>query len=74
MTQTDEDFWRRFDELDRRRVSQLRRRELALRQLSPASANSRDAVAIDAWREYCESIGRLEQSIAELERLIWEMK
>ncbi len=74
MTKSDEDFWRRFDELDYRRIGQLRRRESALRQLSPTSASSRDPAAIEAWREYCESVDQLEQSIAELERLIWDIK
>ena len=72
MTEMDHDFWRRFDELDVRRAKQLKRRERALRELGPSSGG--DPSAIEAWREYCESIDRLEQSLAELERLIWDAK
>lgn len=73
MGTSDDDFWRRFDELDRRRRSDLRKREAALKRLNPATAHSGDSAAREAWREYCESVERLEQSVTELERLIWRL-
>lgn len=74
MSKQDDDFWRRFEELDRRRVQQLSAREKAFRQLEPDSADDLDPTAVEAWREYRETVGRLERSVAELERLVWEMK
>jgi hypothetical protein len=74
MTTSDQDFWRQFDELERRRATQHKRREVALRLLSPATASSEDADARSAWEQYCESVHRLEASIEELERLIWRMR
>jgi hypothetical protein len=73
MGTSDDDFWRRFDELDRRRRSDLQKREEALKRLDPATAHSGDSAARAAWLEYCESVERLEQSVAELERLIWSL-
>jgi hypothetical protein len=74
MATSDEEFWRRFDELDKRRVRHSRRREDALRRLSPSTSRVDDPDAKAAWREYCESVDRLEQSVAELERMVWQIK
>jgi hypothetical protein len=74
MATSDEEFWRRFDELDGRRVRHSRRREDALRKLNPSSSRSDDPEATAMWRQYCESVDRLEQSVTELERLMWQIK
>jgi len=73
MTASDEDFWLQFDELDRKRRRHHKRREEALRQLSPATASPADSAVRSAWEEYCESVSNLEASIEELEKLIWRM-
>jgi hypothetical protein len=73
MSKTDDDFWRRFDELDGRRVRHSWRRAEAFRRLNPSTSKSDDPEAKAAWRQYCESVDRLEQSVAELERLVWQI-
>jgi len=74
MVSSDEEFWRRFDELDGGRVRHSRRREEAFRRLNPSTFRSNDPEAKAAWRQYCESVDRFEQSVAELERLVWQME
>jgi hypothetical protein len=74
MATSDEEFWRQFDELDRRRVGLSRRRGAAMRRLSPSSARSDDPEATATWRQHCDSVDRLEQSLTELERLMWQVK
>jgi hypothetical protein len=71
MAIVDEYFWRQFDDIDHRRRLHQRRREEALRRMSPASASPGDPDARAAWRSYCESVERLEQCVIELEQLIW---
>jgi hypothetical protein len=74
MQGSDDDFWRRFDELDGRRRLHSRARDDAFRRLSPLTARSDDSESRERWRQYCESVDKLEESIAELERLVWRMK
>jgi hypothetical protein len=73
MASSDEEFWRRFDELDRRRIRHSRRREEALRRLNPSTSSCDDLDAKAAWHQYCDSVDRLEQSVTELERLVWQI-
>lgn len=74
MPSSDEKFWRQFDELEGRRVRHSRQREDAFRRLNPSSSMTDDPAANATWRQYCESVDRLEQSVAELERLVWQIK
>lgn len=74
MATSDEKFWRRFDELEGRRVRHSRRREDALRRLNPAASSRDDPEATATWRLYCESVDRLEETLTEFERLMWQIK
>ncbi len=73
MTISDDEFWRRFDELDGQRIRYNKRREEAFRRLRPTATNWDDADDRTAWNQYCESVERIEQNLAELEKLIWRM-
>ena len=71
MANSDDQFWRLFDEVDRQRRQLSRQREEAFRRLGGKDA---DAEARALWQQYCDSIEQLDQSVAELERLIWRLK
>lgn len=73
MSPSNEDFWRQFDELDRRRRRSYRRHEEAFRRLDPSTAEPVDSTSRDTWREYCETVKELERSVAELESLTWRL-
>lgn len=74
MANTDDEIWRQFDEIDRRRARDSRRRQDAFRRLGRLSAERWDEDARNAWKEYCDSADRLEKSLDELEALLWRMK
>lgn len=71
MATADDEFWRQFDDLDHRRRLHQRRREDALRLLSPGSSSVQDPESRAAWNSYCQSVARLEECVIELEHLIW---
>ncbi len=74
MANTDDEIWRQFDEIDRRRARDSRRRQDAFRRLARLDAERGDEDARNAWKEYCDSVDRLEKSLIELEALLWRMK
>lgn len=60
-----------FDRLERRRRDQHARQRVAFNDLGAAT----DAAGAQAaWTEYCGVVRQLEESIAELEMLIWNLR
>jgi hypothetical protein len=70
---SEEEFWLRFNEIDRRRREHSCDLGYALKALDPGKVSATDPESIAAWRRYCESVASLEASLVELERLMWRL-
>ena len=65
--------WDEFDELDRRRKAARDRHQRAFSELHVCDRQFADAESLRAWRAYCETTRSLEESIDQLERLVWKL-
>ena len=65
--------WELLAELERRHRAVMARHDEAFRQLPAAHAALRSAASLEAWRCYCEAVRELDETTAQLERLIWQV-
>ena len=65
--------WDLLAELEHRHRSVMARHDEAFRHLPIAHATLRTAASMEAWRRYCEAVRELDETTAQLERVIWRV-
>jgi hypothetical protein len=66
--------WDQFDGLERQRRAAIEGHNQAFRLLDIASSKAQDDRSISIWQTYCSSVRSLEEAVAHLERLVWQMQ
>jgi hypothetical protein len=65
--------WELLAELEHRHRAVMARHDEAFRHLPAAHDALRSAASMEAWRRYCEAVRELDETTAQLERIIWQV-
>ncbi len=73
MTAEKTELWQVFDEAELRRRGMRVRQQDAFRQLDVSASDLGHLASVRAWDEYCRATQALNECVAELESLVWQL-